>query len=130
MTDPIADMLTRIRNAIRAGHSTVEFPASKIKYEIAKILKNSGYAEKVVLVQKKNKKDRIEMELKFDNKVAAIRDLKRVSKPGQRVYVNHDKIQKVVGGFGIVIISTSKGLMTGKDARKNKIGGEILCEVW
>lgn len=130
MTDPIADMLTRIRNAIRAGHSTVEFPASKIKYEIAKILKNSGYAEKVVLVQKKNKKDRIEMELKFDNKVAAIRDLKRVSKPGQRVYANHDKIQKVVGGFGIVIISTSKGLMTGKDARKNKIGGEILCEIW
>ncbi len=130
MTDPIADMLTRIRNAIRAGHSTVEFPASKIKYEIAKILKNSGYAEKVVLVQKKNKKDRIEMELKFDNKVAAIRDLKRVSKPGQRVYVNHDKIQKVVGGFGIVIISTSKGLMTGKEARKNKIGGEVLCQVW
>lgn len=130
MTDPIADMLTRIRNAIRAGHSTVEFPASKIKYEIAKILKNSGYAEKVVLVQKKNKKDRIEMELKFDNKIAAIRDLKRVSKPGQRVYVNHDKIQKVVGGFGIVIISTSKGLMTGKEARKNKIGGEVLCQVW
>jgi len=130
MTDPIADMLTRIRNAIRAGHSSVEFPASKIKYEIAKILKNSGYAEKVVLVQKKNKKDRIEIDLKFDEKVPVIRDLKRVSKPGQRVYVNHDKIQKVVGGYGIVIISTSKGLMTGKEARKNKMGGEILCEIW
>ncbi len=130
MTDPISDMLTRIRNAIRAGHARVDFPASTIKYEIAKILKNSGYAEKVVLVQKKNKKDKIEIDFKFEGKVPAIHNLKRVSKPGQRVYANYDRISKVVGGFGIAIVSTSKGVMTGKEARKNKLGGEILCEVW
>lgn len=130
MTDPIADMLTRIRNAVNAGNKTIEMPASKLKFEIAKVLKNLGYVEDVVLVKKKDKKDRLEISLKSTDDAFAITGIKRVSKPGQRVYASYNKIPRVKGGYGNVIISTSKGLMTGSEAHKNKLGGELLCEIW
>ena len=127
--DPIADMLTSIRNAQAVLKETVIFPYSEIKFEIAKILKKENFVEKI---EKKGRKTRksIEIKLKYEDKKPAISSLKRISKPGQRIYTAAGKIRKVRDGYGMAIISTSKGLMTNKEARKQNMGGEILCEIW
>ena len=127
--DPISDMLTSIKNAQAVRHPMVDTPFSNLKYEIAKILEKNGFIEKVEKKGKKTKKI-IEITLKYDNKIPAISGLKRISKPGQTIYLGHRKIKRVKGGYGIAIISTSKGLMTDKEARKQKIGGEVICEIW
>ncbi|MBA7611180.1 30S ribosomal protein S8 [subsurface metagenome] len=127
--DPVTDMLNRIRNAQAVLHPQVEVPFSNLKFEIAKILEKKGFIEKVVKSGKKEKKS-LEITLKYENKMPVISGLKRVSKQGQRIYLSAKKVRKVKGGYGIAIISTSKGLMTGKEARRQKLGGEILCEVW
>jgi len=129
MTDPITDMLNRIKNAQAVAHLTVDIPFSKVKYQIAQILAREGFIEKV---EKKGRKTRkiIRITLKYVDNIPAISGLKRVSKPGQRIYLSWRKIKKVKGGYGIAIISTSKGLMTNKEARKEKIGGEVICEIW
>jgi len=129
MTDPITDMLNQIKNAQAVGKTEILIPLSKIKNEIATILSKEGYIGEV----KKAAKDKIKglkISLKYDNEVPAIAGFKRVSKPGQRIYEGVSGIKKVHGGYGISIISTSKGLMTNKDARYKKIGGEIICQVW
>ena len=127
--DPISDMLTSIRNALAVKHSTVIIPFSNLKYEIAKIFEKEGLVERI---EKKGKKSKrlIEITLKYSDNEPAISGLKRISKPGQRIYSNWKKIKRVKGGYGVAIISTSKGLMTNKEARKNKVGGEMICEVW
>jgi len=118
LTDPVADFLTRIRNSIRARHQKLDVPASKLKSEIARILKEEGM--KVLRVY-----------LKYGpNNEAVIRDLQRVSRPGCRVYLGRDEIKRVQGGLGISIMTTPKGVMTGRQARREGVGGEILCEVW
>jgi len=127
--DPIADMLTSIRNASVVQHPTVEMPFSNLKYEIAKILEKHGFIEKVEKKGKKAKKT-IEITLKYHDKTPAILGLKRISKPGQRIYLNLTKIKKIKKGYGMTIISTSKGLMTDKEVRKQKLGGEVICEAW
>ncbi|MBO4358988.1 MAG: 30S ribosomal protein S8 [Erysipelotrichaceae bacterium] len=131
MTDPIADMLTRIRNGIAAEHDTVVVPASKMKVEIARILKQEGYINGYK-VEGETAKDRtITVELKYgpDNQ-KVITGLKRISKPGLRVYAKGGSVPRVLNGLGIAIISTSKGLMTDRDARKNNLGGEVIAYVW
>jgi small subunit ribosomal protein S8 len=127
--DTIADMLNRIRNAQAVLHPTVDVPFSNLKYEISKILAKHGFIEKVERKGKKVKKY-LEITLKYQDKKPAISGLKRISKPGQRIYLDSLKIRKVRGGYGLSIISTSKGLMTNREARKQKIGGEVLCEIW
>jgi len=127
--DPITDMLNRIRNAQAVLHAQVEVPFSNLKFEIAKVLEKKGFIEKVVKSGRKEKKS-LEITLKYENKVPVISGLRRVSKQGQRIYLSAKKVRKVKGGYGIAIISTSKGLMTGKETRRQKLGGEILCEVW
>lgn len=127
--DPIADMLTSIRNALAVQIPTVEIPFSQLKFEIAKILKRTGFVEKVEK-KKRGKRMVIEITLKYIDKMPAISGLKRISKPGQRIYLKSKEIKPVKGGYGIAIISTSKGLMTDKEARREKIGGEVLCEIW
>lgn len=129
MTDPISDMLTVIRNAQAVLHPTVEIPFSNLKYELAKILQKQGFIEQI---EKKGKKTKrfIEITLKYDNKRSVISGIRRISKPGQRIYLSALKIKKIKGGYGMSIISTSKGLMTDKEARKNKLGGEVLCAIW
>ncbi len=122
-------MLNRIRNAQAVLHPQVEMPYSDLKYGIAKLLEKKGLIGKVVKAGKKEKKS-IEITLKYENKVGIISGLKRVSKPGQRIYLPAKKIRPVKGGYGLAIISTSKGLMTGKEAKKQKLGGEVLCEIW
>ncbi len=128
-TDPISDMLTSIRNAQAVSHQTVTIPFSILKYKIVKVLEKQGFVEKV---EKKGKKVRkiIEIVLKYKNKEPIISGIRRVSKPGQRIYISVQEIRKVRGGYGMTIISTSKGLMTNKEAKKNKLGGEVLCELW
>lgn len=129
MTDPITDMLNRIRNAQAVRHPTVNIPFSKLKYEIAKVLAKHGFIEKVEQKGRKTKKI-FEITLKYQNDTPFISGLKRISKPGQRIYLPSKKIKKVREGYGIAIISTSKGLMTNKESRRQKIGGEVICEVW
>lgn len=130
VTDPIGDMLTRIRNANIVYHESVDIPLSKIKLEIAKILKREGFIKGFKLV-KEDKIPMIRIFLKYGpNKERVISGLKRVSKPGRRVYVGKDKLPKVMGGLGIAILSTSSGIMTDKEAREKGIGGEVLCYVW
>lgn len=126
MNDPISDMLTRIRNAYKAGHKTVNIPLSDLKFEIAKILKVEGYLEDFKKSGKGSKKV-LEINLKYP---AAISEIKRVSKPGRRFYVKADKIKQFKSGYGVSIISTSKGLMTSKEAKKTGLGGEVLLEIW
>ena len=129
-TDPIADLLTRIRNAYNARHESVEIPASKIKIEIVKILAKEGYIKEYSLAQDE-KQGVITVTLKYDaNKRKVISGLKRVSKPGLRVYAAWDEIPRVLKGLGIAIVSTSKGIMTDKDARRANVGGEVLAFVW
>jgi small subunit ribosomal protein S8 len=129
-TDPIADLLTRIRNGARAKHSRVDMPASKLKVEIARILKEEGYLANFKLVEEKGKKTlRVFLRYTPDRR-SVITDLKRISRPGSRRYTGKADIRQVVGGMGISIISTPRGLMTGQDARKEGVGGEVVCEVW
>ena len=131
MSDPIADMLTRIRNANTAKHDTVDVPASKMKVAIADILLNEGYITKYDIVEDGAFKTiRIALKYGADKNEKVITDLKRISKPGLRVYANSEELPKVLGGFGTAIISTNKGVVTDKEARKQKIGGEVLCFVW
>jgi len=129
MTDPITDMLNQIRNAQAVEKTEVLIPLSKIKYEIARILSECGFVGEIKNSAKGNNKI-IKIILKYDNGEPAISGLKRISKPGQRIYEKVSEIKKVHGGYGISIVSTSKGLMTSKDARKQKLGGELLLEVW
>jgi small subunit ribosomal protein S8 len=129
-TDPIADLLTRIRNGARAKHPRVDIPASKLKVEVARILKDEGYVANFKLVEEKGKKTlRVFLRYTPDRR-SVITDLKRVSRPGSRRYTGKLGIRQVVGGMGISILSTPRGLMTGQDARKEGVGGEILCEDW
>lgn len=127
--DQISEMLTIIRNAQAVLKPTAAFPFSNIKYEIAKILESEGLIKKIEKKGKKTNKN-IEIGLKYEDNVPVISGLKRISKPGQRIYVNYSEIKTVKSGYGISIISTSKGLLTNKEARKQRIGGEIICEVW
>lgn len=129
MTDPVADMLNTIKNAQAVNHPTVEVSFSNLKYEIAKILERYGFVSGVEKKGRKNKK-LIEIALKYDGSMPAISGLKKVSKPGQRIYLGSSQIRKVRNGYGIAIISTSKGLMSDREAKKQKRGGEILCEIW
>jgi len=128
MTDPIADMLTRIRNAVAVRKAEIVLPYSKIKFSIAKILKAEGFiseAEKIM-----ERFPAIRLVLKYNEQQPAINHLKRISKPGQRVYVSREEIPYVLNNLGLAILSTSKGLMTNRQARRAKIGGEVLCEIW
>ena len=130
ITDPIADMLTRIRNAGSAKHESVDVPASKMKKAIAEILLNEGYIKNYQVIDD-GTQGIIRITLKYlPGKEKAIQGLRRVSKPGLRVYARCEELPKVLGGLGIAIISTSKGLMTDKEARKNAIGGEVLAYIW
>jgi len=137
MTDPIADMLNRIKNAQVVFHPNVEVPFSNFKYEIAKLLERAGFIVKVEKKKKKVGKNNklnlgsvLEIILKYENKAPGISSAKRISKPGQRIYLPASKIRKVRAGFGLSVISTSRGLMTDQEARKNKLGGEIICQIW
>ena len=130
MTDPIADMLTRIRNAIAANHTRVDIPGSKLKLEVARILKEEGYINNFV-TKGEGIKYVVRIFLRYDAKgTSSITHLSRVSRPGRRVYVGAGGIQRVLGGYGVNIISTSRGLMSGKNARKENVGGEILAEIY
>ena len=129
VTDPIADMLTRIRNANTMRYKEVEIPSSKVKVEIAKILKNEGFINDYK-IKKNNIQDIIVLSLKYNNKERVITGLKRISKPGLRVYAKSSEIPRVLNGLGIAIISTSKGIMTGKDAKAANLGGEVLAYIW
>jgi small subunit ribosomal protein S8 len=129
MTDPITDMLNRIRNAKAVEKQEILLPFSNFKYEIATILAKAGFIKDAKKIAKGKSKS-LKITLKYDNGISAIEDVKRVSKPGQRIYIKANEIKKVKGGFGVSIISTPKGLMTGVEARKAKLGGEVLLEVW
>jgi small subunit ribosomal protein S8 len=132
MTDPIADLLTRIRNANMAGHKVVEAPASNLKKEIARILFEKGYILSYKVVDGENTQGVLKIALKYNpkNKKPAIKKIDRASRPGLRKYVGVDEMPRVLNGLGVAIISTSKGLMTDKEAKKEKIGGEVLCYVY
>lgn len=130
LTDPIADMLTRIRNAAKAKFKSVEIPGSKIKIEIARVLKEEGFIRNYKFVED-GKQGLLKLYLKYENNLPnVILGLERVSKPSRRVYVGSDDIQPVLNGMGIAILSTSEGIMTDKQAREKHIGGELLCNVW
>ncbi len=130
MTDPVADFLTRIRNGNMVMHETVEAPSSRIKVSIAEIMKEEGYIKDYEYIQD-GKQGIIRVYLKYGpNKEKVITGIKRISKPGLRVYVKKDEIPKVLGGLGTAVISTSKGLMTDKSARKTGLGGEVICYIW
>ncbi len=129
VNDPIADMLTRIRNALIARHDSVLIPASKMKLSIAKVLKEEGFVADYAILRGKPQR-MIKITLKYIDGQPAIMGLERVSKPGLRVYVGRGEIPRVYGGLGVAILSTSKGLMTGQEAWRRKLGGELLCYVW
>jgi small subunit ribosomal protein S8 len=129
MVDPISDMFNRIKNAQALHHKEVEVPFSNLKFNIAKILEQEKFIEKVEKENIKNIKC-IKINLKYNDRNPAISDFKRISKPSRRFYIPLDKIKRIRGGYGITIISTSKGLMTNKEAKKNKTGGELICEIW
>lgn len=132
MTDPIADLLTRIRNAIMAGHKVVEAPASNLKKEIARILFEKGYILSYKVVESDNGQGMLKIALKYNprTKQPAIKEIQRISRPGLRKYAGTDEMPRVLNGLGIAIISTSKGVMTDKEAKKENIGGEVLCYVY
>ena len=130
VTDPVSDMLARLRNAIRARHDRLEVPSSRLKKSVAEILKRTGYLADVRESEDSGRKS-LTLVLKYGRqRESAIDGLRRVSRPGRRVYVGHDRIPLVYSGLGMAILSTSRGLMTDIEARKNKVGGELLCEVW
>lgn len=129
MTDPIADMLIRIKNAQIVGQPVVRLPFSRLKFNLAQILEKEGFLGKI---EKKGKDIHkyIKIDLKYNNNSPAVSDVKRISKPSQRIYLKKEMVKPVKQGYGIAIISTSKGLMTNKEARKQKLGGELMCEIW
>ena len=130
MTDPVADMLTRIRNANIAGHAMVDIPASKMKKNIAEILVKEGFIKSYEIIEAENQ-DIIRVQMKYGaNKAKVITGIKKISKPGLKVYAKADEVPRVLGGLGIAIISTSSGLITDKEARKLGVGGEVICYVW
>ncbi len=128
MTDPIADMLTRIRNAQAARKETIKVPLSKVKHKIAEILKNEGYIVSVTSIEEMPAM--LQIVLKYDGKTKKIQSIKRESTPGHRVYRKADELPVVLNGYGVLIVSTSKGIMTGKEAKKLGVGGEIICSVF
>jgi small subunit ribosomal protein S8 len=130
MTDPIADMLTRIRNGITSHHDRVELPASKLKVEIARILKSEGFISNYKLIEEKPQSS-LRIYLKYsDDGEPVIHGIERISRPGRRVYRNKQEIPRVLDGLGLAIVSTSKGVLSGAEAAKSGVGGEILCQVW
>lgn len=129
LTDPIADMLTRIRNAVRAKHTTVDVPYSKVKNEIANILLNEGFIADSEIVENGVNKN-IRITLKYKDSKSVIQGLKRISKPGLRIYAEKEELPRVLNGLGIAIISTSKGIVTDKVARQNGVGGEVMAYIW
>ncbi|HYA96538.1 MAG TPA: 30S ribosomal protein S8 [Methylomirabilota bacterium] len=130
-TDPIADFLTRIRNAVSAKHARLDLPASKLKVEIARILKEEGYIASFKMVEENKVRKVLRVFLKYTpDRRSVITGLRRVSRPGSRRYVGAAEIKPVVGGLGISILTTPKGLMSGRAARRARIGGEVLCEIW
>jgi len=130
MTDPIADLLTRIRNANQRRKSKVDIPSSRLKLEIARILKEGAFVDNYTLL-KDNKQGMLRIYLHYGpGKTRVLRNLKRISRPGRRVYVNADKVPKVLGGMGVAVISTSQGVFTDAQAREAGIGGEVLCYIW
>jgi small subunit ribosomal protein S8 len=130
LTDPIADMLTRLRNANLALHDTAEMPSSKLKAEIARLLEQEGYIAGYSVEEAEVGK-RLVVRLKYDSdRRRVISGVKRISKPGRRIYVDRDSLPKVLGGMGVAIVSTSQGLLTGQQARRRGIGGEVICTVW
>ncbi len=130
LTDPIADMLTRIRNANKAMHETTEMPTSRMKQEIARLLKEEGYI-KDFRVERGESFDRLVVELKFGrNRERILTDLRRISKPGRRVYARKDRLPRVLGGLGTAILSTSTGVVTSRTAQERGIGGEVICFIW
>ncbi|NIM06408.1 MAG: 30S ribosomal protein S8 [Armatimonadetes bacterium] len=129
-TDPIADMLTRIRNALQVRHEQVSVPTSHVKLEIARILKTEGYIQKYTLVEEKPQ-GKIRITLKYaPGQVPAITELQRISSPSRKIYVGRDELPRVKGGLGVAIITTSKGIMSDREARRRKLGGEVMCTVW
>jgi len=130
MTDPIADMVTRIRNALHARHARLDVPASKLKLRLAEILKEEGFIEDFRPIQGKTK-NLIELKLKYDeNNKPAIEGVKRISTPGRRVYVGYQDIKQIRNGMGVTILTTSKGIMVDREAKKSRVGGEVLCILW
>jgi len=129
LSDPIADMLTRIRNASKAKHDKVDIPASRAKSEIARILKEGGYVKNFKVIEN-SPQAVLRVYLKYDENDRGVINLKRISKPGRRVYVDHAHVPRVLNGLGISILTTSKGIVTDREARKLNIGGEVLCHVW
>ena len=129
MTDPISDMLTRIRNAQAVSHQTVIFPFSKLKFNLAKILEKQGLVGQVTSQGRKIRKV-IEIELKYKKDRPIIRGIKRISKPGRRIYIKENELRPVRQDYGLIIISTPQGLMTNKEAKKKRLGGEVICEIW
>ena len=131
MTDPVADMLSRIRNAITSHHDRVELPASKLKVEIARILKGEGFIRNYALVEKEKVQATLRIDLKYSAEgEPVIHGIERVSRPGRRVYRNKQEIPRPLGGLGLAIVSTSKGVLSGEEAAKSGVGGEVLCQVW
>ena len=132
MTDPIADMLTRIRNGIQSRHDRVELPSSKLKVEIARILKSEGFISNFKVVEEEGKPQAsLRVYLKYsDDGEPVIHGIERISRPGRRVYRNKQEIPRVLGGLGLAIVSTSKGVLAGHEAVKSGVGGEVLCQVW
>jgi small subunit ribosomal protein S8 len=130
MTDPIADMLTRVRNACRAGHRKVDIPSSRMKREIARILKESGFVHNYAYIDD-NRQGYLRLYLKYSpDEESAIQGLNRESRPGLRKYVGKDEIPRILNGLGVAILSTSKGILTDRTARREGVGGEVLCSVW
>ena len=130
LTDPVADFLTRVRNSIRAHHQKLDIPSSNLKSEIARILKEEGYISNYKMMEEDGKRVlRVYLKYSAENE-PVITDLKRISKPGSRVYIGRDEIRRVQGGLGISILTTPKGVMTGRTARKENVGGEVLAYVW
>jgi small subunit ribosomal protein S8 len=129
MTDPIADMLTRIRNAVRARHTRVLIPASKMKLSLARVLKDEGYINDIEIL-KDNPQGTLRLTLRYVDKKPVLTQLRRVSKPGLRVYTKRAEIPRVRGGLGIAVLSTPKGIMTGSNAYRQGLGGEVICYIW
>ncbi len=134
MIDPLADMFNRINNAQSVLKETVDVPFSKLKYEVAKILEKENFIEKIEKPKGKigatGERKILKLFLKYKDKIPVISEIKIISRPSQRIYIKSDKIKPIKSGYGVIIISTSKGLMAGKEARKQKLGGEIVCEIW
>ena len=130
MTDPLADMFTRIRNGSKAKFEKVDVPSSHLKREVAKILKEEGFIKNYKMVTDDQKHEMIRIFLKYDEARKGVVHIRRVSKPGRRIYAQSDRIPSIMGGLGISILSTSKGILTDQSARKANVGGEVLCHVW